>query len=70
MVRNERVEYLEGLLPESETVYEKKYKKVFDTQAMYMGNGVYKWAGVYARDTRELWLMGVLGMEGIEYEEI
>ena len=63
------IERLEKLLPEPEAVYEKKYKKAFESQAARVGEGVYEWAGVYAHDTRLLWLRGVMGIEGIPYED-
>jgi hypothetical protein len=60
MMNNQRrIEYLESLLPVNEEKLEKKYWSLFERQAMYLGNGIYKWCNVFSNDTRELWLMGV-----------
>jgi hypothetical protein len=63
------VERLRALLPESDEYYEKKYRKAFEKQARFMGNGVYQWAGIYSNDTQLLWLRGICGIEGIQYED-
>lgn len=65
----ERINYLEELLPKTEGELEHKYLENFEKNASYVGNGVYSWFGILANDTRELWLMGVLSKEKVEYEE-
>lgn len=65
----DRVKYLESLLPLSEDVLSERYWSNFEKYASYLGNGVYSWTGILANDTRELWLMGVLWKEGIEFEQ-
>ena len=67
---NERIKYLESLLPESEEVLQEKYFHKFEKYATYTGNGTYQWMGIRATDTRELWLMGVLHRERIEFEQV
>lgn len=64
----ERIKYLESRLPEGLDINE-KYGSKFDKYARYMGNGVYQWDGILATDTRELFLMGVLNREKIDYKE-
>jgi hypothetical protein len=64
-----RIKELESLLPEPEEVYEVKYAEKFEKYATYMGNGVYQWRGLYAPDTRMLWLLGVLRLENIEIKD-
>lgn len=34
-----------------------------------MGNGVYEWRGQYSTDTRELFLLGIAVVEGIDVEK-
>lgn len=51
-----------------EYAIEERYQKGFENNARYMGNGVYSWCGMYSTDTRELFVMGVLIMEGVELE--
>lgn len=68
MASAKRIAYLEGKLPKGKDL-EKKHQKTFEKQAQYLGNGVYSWAGVYSTDTRELFLMGILGIEGIKYRK-
>ena len=66
----ERIEYLESRIPEEDrNTLEKKHSKNFSKYARYMGNGVYKWKGMYSTDTRELFLLGILKSEGIEFKE-
>ena len=62
-----RINYLEKKLPKGIDVND-KYGKNFDKYARYMGNGVYSWKGLMATDTRELFLIGVLRSEGIEFK--
>ena len=66
---NVRIEYLESLLPVKEEILKERYFDEFDKYATYTGNGTYNWLGITASDTRELWLMGILFKEGIEYEQ-
>jgi len=63
-----RIEYLESLLPMSEDKLEEKYLKGFEKYATYTGGGTYQWQGLRSSDTRELWLMGVLWKERIEFK--
>ena len=67
-MENTRIKYLESLLPMSEDKLEKKHLKHFEKYATYMGGGTYQWQGIRSSDTRELWLMGVLCREQIEFE--
>lgn len=66
---NKRIKYLESKLPTG-LDYEGKYYDNFAKYARYMGNGVYTWRGIHATDTRELFLMGVLRMEKVEFKEV
>jgi len=63
-----RIKYLESKLPKDLDPND-KYGKNFDKYARYMGNGVYSWKGLMATDTRELFLLGVLRSEGVEFKE-
>jgi hypothetical protein len=63
------IKELEAKLPKPEETYEKKYLNRFEKYATYMGGGVYQWQGLYASDTRVLWLKGILALEGIWREE-
>lgn len=65
---NRRIEYLENLLPMSEDKLDDKYRAGFEKYATYTGNGTYQWQGIRATDTRELWLMGVLHKERVEFK--
>lgn len=67
-VTERRITYLESKLPKKVDV-EKKYRKNFNRAACHKGNGIYEWAGCYSTDTRELFLMGVLGCEGIKFKQ-
>ena len=69
IMNNTRIEYLENLLPVKEEILEERYFDKFEKYATYTGNGTYHWLGIRAADTRELWLMGVLFKEGIEYDQ-
>lgn len=64
---NNRIQYLESKLPK-ELDYDKKYGENFNKYSRYMGNGVYTWKGVLATDTRELFLLGVLKSEGVDFK--
>jgi len=46
---------------------EEKHRSKFERQATYVGNGIYKWLGHHSTDTRELFLMGVATIEGINF---
>lgn len=69
MTDKERIKYLEGLVPEDVDI-DDKYWDNFDKYATYMGNGVYQWKGILATCTRELFLMGALRSEKVEFEEV
>lgn len=64
-----QIKYLESLLPRAESIFEKKYKSNFKKFATYTGD-TYIWNDVLAKTPRELWLMGILDKEGINYKEI
>lgn len=64
----EREEYLMSLIPD-ELDYVKKYWSDFEKNSRYMGNGVYSWKGVLSDNVRELFLVGVLSSEKIDYEK-
>jgi len=68
-VTEKRIEYLESILPKKVDV-EKKYRKRFNKEARFVGNGVYSWGdGIFSTDTRELFLIGVLTGEGIKFRK-
>ena len=67
-MNNTRIKYLESLLPMSEDKLKEKYLNNFKKYATYTGGGTYQWQGIRSSDTRELWLMGVLSREQIEFE--
>lgn len=67
---SDRIKYLKSLLPIKEEILRERYFDQFSNNACYTGNGTYEWLGIRACDTRELWLMGILFKEGIEYERI
>lgn len=69
MKNKDRIDYLESLIPEGLDVNE-KYGKNFDKYARYMGNGIYSYHGLFATDTRELFLMTSLFREGIKFKEV
>lgn len=66
-----REKFLESKFESEEQMeaLEKKYWDSFDKQARYMGGGCYSWANIFATDTRELFLLGILGIEGIYNED-
>lgn len=65
-----RIKYLESRFPKGEArqELEAKYQKQFKKYAFYMGNGIYQWMGLFSTDTRELFLMGILALEGISFK--
>lgn len=65
---NKKIKYLESLLPIPEEELSIKHFEKFEQYATYTGNGTYQWEGIRSSDTRELWLMGVLRIEGVKYE--
>jgi hypothetical protein len=65
---NDRIKYLELLLPNKEV--EDKWFSKFKKFCSYLGNGVYEWQGIVSTDIRELFLMGYLHLEKIEYKKI
>lgn len=60
-----RISYLESLMPAGS---EEKHFDQFERFSTYMGNGVYQWLGILSANLRELFLMGCLHKEGINYE--
>ena len=48
---------------------EVKWSPRFDSQARYMGNGVYNFAGIVGTDIRAVFVEAILGCEGIDYEK-
>jgi hypothetical protein len=66
--KEERIKYLESMIPKGFDI--EKYRSDFNKYARYIANGVYSWVGIYASDTRELFLLGILSLEGIEIEEV
>jgi hypothetical protein len=68
MTTQERIKYLEGLLPKDRDI-EAKYWKTFEKDSRYLGHNAYSWAGLHSNSPRELFLMGILEIEGIEYEK-
>jgi len=70
MSKEYRIKYLESLLPCDEKILEIEYFEKFEKYATYLGNGIYQWLGITATDTRELWLMGILFKEGVEFEQV
>jgi hypothetical protein len=63
-----RIKYLESLLPIGND-FQAKYGANFDKYATYMSGGVCQWKGLLSTDTAELFLMGVLKSEKIEFDE-
>jgi hypothetical protein len=62
-VTEKRLKYLKSKVSDE---LEEKYRHSFDRSATYRGNGVYEWANVFSTDTRELFLLGIIGIEGIK----
>lgn len=62
-VTEKRLTYLKSKVSDE---LEEKYGKNFNRMATYRGNGVYEWAGVFSTDIRELFLLGIIGIEGIK----
>lgn len=65
----ERIKYLQGLVPKDLNA-KKKYFAQFTQEAVYLGNGVYTWDGIYSNDTAELFTMGVLRREGVPFKTV
>lgn len=63
-----RYKYLLDKFPQSEEVMKEKYWKDFKKRAHFVSVNLYKWGSVYASEPYELWLCGVLTLEGIRYE--
>ena len=63
-----RYKYLLNKFPDTEERMKEKYWGDFLKRAHFVSAGLYKWHTVYASEPRELWLVGVLKLEGIEYE--
>ena len=70
MTADERLKYLEKKYKalEKKVDIETKYRKSFEKYANYQGNGVYQWSGVFARDTRVLFIKVVLLMEKVKFD--
>lgn len=68
MKNNVRETYLLSKIPKG-LDYDTKYHDNFKKYARYMGNSIYTWKGIYASDTRILYLTGVLRSEGITFKE-
>lgn len=64
----EREEYLMSLIPD-DLDYVKKYWSDFEKNLRYMDNGAYSWKGVLSDNVRELFLVGVLLSEKIDFEK-
>ena len=60
-----RIKYLENKTSKD---VEDKHWNNFEKQSQYMGNGIYKWMHLYSKDTRELFLMGVLFLENVAFK--
>jgi hypothetical protein len=69
MITDRRIKYLVNLLPMSEDKLKNKYWEGFEKYATYTGSGTYQWQGLISSDIRELWLMGVLWKESIEFKQ-
>lgn len=67
-MKNNRIQYLESLIPKDIDINEKFYDK-FSKYAQYMGNGVYSYRGIHSTDTRELFIMTSLRQLDIKYKE-
>jgi hypothetical protein len=65
----ERIKYLESLVPKDLDIEAKYYDK-FSKYSRYLGNGVYTMDGHVSTDTRELFLMVCLFREKIKFEQI
>lgn len=63
-----RYKYLLDKFPDTEEKMKEKYWENFKASAHFIKFNLYKWGSVYASEPYELWLMGVLKREGIEYE--
>tara|TARA_R110002167_G_scaffold310493_1_gene515413 strand:- start:402 stop:602 length:201 start_codon:yes stop_codon:yes gene_type:complete len=64
---NNRIKYLESLLPINEVILQERYFDKFEKYATHTNNGTYHWLGIRSSNTRELWLMGILFKEGVKY---
>jgi hypothetical protein len=62
----EKIAVLESQITDA---MEKKHWNQFEKQSGYKGNGIYEWRGQYSTDTRELFLLGIAVVEGIEIED-
>jgi hypothetical protein len=63
-----RYKYLLDKFPDTEENMVKKYWADYTKRAHFVSVNLYKWRTVYASEPRELWLCGVLTLEGIKYE--
>jgi len=67
-MRTERIKYLESKIPKDLDI-DAKYGANFNKWASYKKNGIYHWKGVEATSPRELFLLGVLLQEGINFKQ-
>jgi len=63
-----RYKYLLDKFPDTEEKMKEKYYAEYRRRMHFVSANLYKWGSVYASDPYELWLCGVLTLEGIRYE--
>jgi hypothetical protein len=56
------------LEPQVTESMDKRYRKTFESQAGYKGNGIYGIGRLHSTDTFELFLMFVADMENLDYD--
>jgi hypothetical protein len=66
---NPKLKKLEALV-KKRGIDEAKFFPKFEKQARYLGNNTYTINGYYSTDTRELFLMWVLGVNGVDVDKI
>ncbi len=64
-----RYKYLIDLQPDTEQKMYDKYWETFKKECKFKGPELYNWGHIYASETKELFLMGVLVREGIKFEQ-
>ena len=62
-----RLEYLTKKLKNVD--FETKYRKSFEKEARYQGNGIYFWHDILSSDIKEVFLLGCLAREGIKVKD-
>lgn len=60
---------IEELEPQVTEAMETEWYPIFEKQAGYVGNGVYRIGRLHSTDTRELFLMFVADMENLDYTD-